>query len=45
MSFSLDKSLPVAEEGVVAFTIVVLGCRLLAVIRGRFIGCAEQDEL
>lgn len=43
--FSLDKSPPVAEEGVVAFTVAVFGCRLLAVVPGRFIGWAECDQL
>lgn len=45
MSFSLDKSLPIAEEGVVAFAVVVFGCRLLAVVPGRFIDWSEWDQL
>lgn len=45
MSFSLGKSLSVAEEGVVVFAAVVFRCRLLAVIPGNFIGWAEQDQL
>lgn len=39
VSFSLEKSLPVAEEN------VVFGCRLFAVVRGRFIGWSEWDQL
>lgn len=39
-SFSLHKSLPIAEEGAVVF-----GCGLLAVIPGRFIGWAVHDKL
>lgn len=44
ISFSLGKSLSVAEEGVVVFAAVVFGCRLLAVIPGNFIGWAEWDQ-
>lgn len=39
VSFSLEKSLPVAEKNVVS------GCRLFAVVPGRFIGWAERDQL
>ena len=39
VSFSPEKSLPVAEED------VVFGCRLFAVVPGTFIGWAERDQL
>lgn len=45
MSFSLDKSMAVAEEDAVVFAAVVFGCGLLTVITGRLMGWAEQDQL